>query len=94
MDRKSSKGRVKRLQKKHNQPSIEPLSSTLGLENKEAFEIIKGSLNYAIVQRKLNFPVTYLINEALLNAQKENASQYIDTLKQKNPTIYKIFARK
>ena len=50
---------------------------------------IRGWLESCAVKRKLNFNAQYLTNTALLNAKKTNyRPMRLDTLKQRNPTIY------
>ena len=104
---KSSPNKIKWIEKFLKTPLEDYRKTTVNLilapylvnirrvENKKAFEIIKGWLELCSVQRKLNFPATYLINAALLNAQKTNYKPMrLDTLKQKNPTVYEILAQK
>jgi len=64
-----------------------------GFANKNAYEIIKVWLELCAAQTKLNFNAHYLTNTALLNARKTNYKPMrMDTLKTRNPEIYKELA--
>jgi hypothetical protein len=65
------------------------------LQYDEAFTIIKSWLELCTAQRKLDFSANYLANTALVNAKKSNYKPMrLDTLKNRNSTVYKILAAK
>jgi hypothetical protein len=62
------------------------------LQYDAAFMIIKSWLEQCTSLRKLDFNADYITNAALVNARKTNYKPMrLDTLKQRNPEIYKRF---